>query len=584
VKFLCDQCKAKYQIADDKVAGKTVKMKCRKCGHLIEVRAAVTESVEAGESLQPKAAPMATSLSRVDQARPSRDALAGAFAKSVKDEEPGARSIALSPGDEWYVAINGVPVGPVRIGEIRRKAATGGVTEDSLCWQEGFEEWRPVKAVPELVAMVREANSSGRASLVPGPESRPPGRPPMRQASSPAVNRISAIPGAPSIPRPGPAAASGLPNYDDDDETVVGTGSIGNLTAALAANAAPRGLRPVSVAPDPFAVPPPAQALQALQALEAAPAHANPFAVPTADPFAAATVVSSAPAAAFAASAMPSPIGSPLAPAALPSSSPRAAAQSLTHPTALSRARTSGRPVADTQAQPRRAGPAISVPALALLVICGAFGITAAIVLLKPAPTVVVAAPSATAATSAPTASATATIAAGDIPPVDSSTPAPADSGGTASRTGAGTKSGTSTGSGSGGKIAAAPSATAATGKTDPSIAALLNGSGSGPSAGSGSGSSGGGSALTQDQIESVVRMRSAQVKRSCWEHSATSAKSNNTTVALTISGSGTVSSSSASGNDATISHCIENATRSWQFPPSSGSTTVNIPFHFLSQ
>src|SRR6202044_2410640 len=44
VKFLCDQCKAKYQISDDKVAGKTVRMKCRKCGHLIEVRAAVTES------------------------------------------------------------------------------------------------------------------------------------------------------------------------------------------------------------------------------------------------------------------------------------------------------------------------------------------------------------------------------------------------------------------------------------------------------------------------------------------------------------------------------------------------------------
>src|SRR5215471_17493656 len=44
MKFLCDNCKAKYQIADEKVAGKTVRMKCRKCGHLIEVRAAVTET------------------------------------------------------------------------------------------------------------------------------------------------------------------------------------------------------------------------------------------------------------------------------------------------------------------------------------------------------------------------------------------------------------------------------------------------------------------------------------------------------------------------------------------------------------
>ncbi len=467
------------------------------------------------------------------------------------------------------------------------------MTEDSLCWQEGFEEWRPVKAVPELIDMVREANSSGRASLVPGPESRPPGRPPMRQASSPAVNRISAIPGAPNIPRPGPApAAAGLPNFDDDDETVVGTGSIGNLAAALAA---PRGLRPVSVAPDPFAVPPPAQALQALQALEASPAHANPFAVPTADPFASATVVSSAPAAAFAASAMPSPLGGP-APLAVPSSHPAAersgaaAAQSLTQPTALPRAASSarpstgpgGRPVTDTQSQPRRSGPAISVPALALIVIGGAFGITAAIVLfLRPAPTVIVAAPT-TPSASAVASTASTTMAAGDIPPPDPSAAVPADSSGSGTRTG--TKPGTTTSAGT--KVAASPatSASATTGKTDPSIAALLNGSGSGPSSGSGSGGGGGGSALTQDQIESVVRMRSAQVKRSCWEHSATSAKSNNTTVALTISGSGTVSNSSASGNDATISHCIEQATRTWQFPPSSGSTTVNIPFHFLSQ
>src|SRR6185436_16488924 len=39
MKFLCDQCKAKYQIADENVQGKTLRMKCRKCGHIIEIRA-----------------------------------------------------------------------------------------------------------------------------------------------------------------------------------------------------------------------------------------------------------------------------------------------------------------------------------------------------------------------------------------------------------------------------------------------------------------------------------------------------------------------------------------------------------------
>ncbi|WP_437757977.1 GYF domain-containing protein [Sorangium sp. So ce1389] len=44
MKFLCDNCKAKYQIGDEKVAGKSVRMQCRRCGHLIQVSASVTES------------------------------------------------------------------------------------------------------------------------------------------------------------------------------------------------------------------------------------------------------------------------------------------------------------------------------------------------------------------------------------------------------------------------------------------------------------------------------------------------------------------------------------------------------------
>src|SRR6202012_225894 len=53
VKFFCEQCKAKYQIADEKVAGKTVRMKCRKCGHLIEVKAEVTETSVASKAPGP---------------------------------------------------------------------------------------------------------------------------------------------------------------------------------------------------------------------------------------------------------------------------------------------------------------------------------------------------------------------------------------------------------------------------------------------------------------------------------------------------------------------------------------------------
>src|SRR4051812_35811076 len=152
MKFLCDNCKAKYQIADEKVAGKTVRMKCRKCGHMIEVRAAVTETSvakeapkddagapattatlgKAGQPAVPRPGGLATSLSatrpRASGPPPKPEAgsaLAGAFQRQVQGKEARENDEALaltaldklelSVTEEWYVAINGVPVGPVRI-------------------------------------------------------------------------------------------------------------------------------------------------------------------------------------------------------------------------------------------------------------------------------------------------------------------------------------------------------------------------------------------------------------------------------------------------------------------------------------
>src|SRR5690348_3403520 len=41
MKFLCPQCKAKYRIADEKLAERnSSRMKCRKCGHVIDIHSA----------------------------------------------------------------------------------------------------------------------------------------------------------------------------------------------------------------------------------------------------------------------------------------------------------------------------------------------------------------------------------------------------------------------------------------------------------------------------------------------------------------------------------------------------------------
>jgi outer membrane biosynthesis protein TonB len=76
--------------------------------------------------------------------------------------------------EEWYVGINGVPVGPVRLSDLRRKATNGLITDDSLVWREGFEEWVPLRTFPELAAMLKESATAGRTSLTPTPSAVAP--------------------------------------------------------------------------------------------------------------------------------------------------------------------------------------------------------------------------------------------------------------------------------------------------------------------------------------------------------------------------------------------------------------------------
>ncbi|MFI5302408.1 MAG: zinc-ribbon domain-containing protein, partial [Polyangiales bacterium] len=50
MRFVCDHCKAKYSIADEKIRGKTMRMACRKCGHVLAIRG---EGAEAHLSAPP---------------------------------------------------------------------------------------------------------------------------------------------------------------------------------------------------------------------------------------------------------------------------------------------------------------------------------------------------------------------------------------------------------------------------------------------------------------------------------------------------------------------------------------------------
>jgi predicted Zn finger-like uncharacterized protein len=523
VKFLCDQCKAKYQISDDKVAGKTVRMKCRKCGHLIEVRAAVTETSVAGAmggggssasepppppgggkaaakpSVLPKSS-LATSLAQAKPPVPRPGAagkdtgLSNAFKSSMQTKEDEAALLELSSADEWYAAINGVPVGPIRIGELRRKAALGAVTDDSLVWQEGMEEWRPVKTIPELAALVREAALSGRVSLV-TPEP-PTGRgsvlppAPSMRPGAPAPQRPSPPRPASEPPRQGAAAAAARSNVVPITSRLA--------TAERLEDAPSPTSERLSIAPDPFT------------------AGAAAGAIPPA-----------APVPAFAA--------------------PTSAQQPV---------------IVQMPRQPNYVG-------IGMILAMVAFGGVAAWALFFKAPPPQAATPTIVtqylpAPTAAPTAVAT-----------QDPNAAPSDSAAAAASAKART-----------GAVAVAPKASASTGAVDLKSLGLGGANplaGLAPTGPAPTGPSG--SSLSQGQLETVVKMHKPGVTRTCWTNIGGGGSSSaSEMVHMVIDGTGHVTSAHAEGSNAQVGTCMEREMRNWIFPASGASTSVDLPFKFVNQ
>lgn len=105
-------------------------------------------------------------------------------------------------------------------------------------------------------------------------------------------------------------------------------------------------------------------------------------------------------------------------------------------------------------------------------------------------------------------------------------------------------------------------------------------------------GPSQGASQLSQGEISAVVTQNQAIMKRKCWLPALEARPVNGATSArvdgrLVIGASGTVESASASGAERDfpgLASCIAARMKIWKFPPSSGSTPVNVPFVFAGQ
>jgi TonB family protein len=92
--------------------------------------------------------------------------------------------------------------------------------------------------------------------------------------------------------------------------------------------------------------------------------------------------------------------------------------------------------------------------------------------------------------------------------------------------------------------------------------------------------------------VQGTVRRYTSSVKRSCWQpaldtRDADAPTSARVSVTITVAPSGSVQGVSTSGDPRGyrgLASCIARRVQGWQFPASSGQTTVNVPFVFAAQ
>jgi predicted Zn finger-like uncharacterized protein len=108
MKIVCESCQAKYSIADEKVTGKVFKIRCKRCGEVIVVRG--------------------------DQEPPGEEA---------------TRVYDYAQDAVWHAVINGDQQGPFAPQQLGEMLTAGTLDWDAYVWCEGFDNWLPMRDVPD---------------------------------------------------------------------------------------------------------------------------------------------------------------------------------------------------------------------------------------------------------------------------------------------------------------------------------------------------------------------------------------------------------------------------------------------------
>jgi len=222
----CLSCGATYNISDDKVRGRRVRVRCKSCGNAVVVDGTQVAPDDATHVYSPSFEPDATRVyapgfepaaydeaegrdeaTRVMTAPPMLDALRSSH-------EAEATRVMTSPGvdwrepeaGDWMVNLTDADQRPMSLEEIVRGYREGTIGNDAFVWRDGMSDWLTLLDVPEI----RAAIESSEATRVVSPAA--PARPalaartqPASQARAPAAAQL---PPPPSVPPVAPVTYS----------------------------------------------------------------------------------------------------------------------------------------------------------------------------------------------------------------------------------------------------------------------------------------------------------------------------------------------------------------------------------------
>jgi len=142
MKISCENCGAKYSIADEKVKDKVFKIRCKKCSEVIVVKGTSTPDDAAS-------APQAA-----QEPAPAPEG-AGAQSEEIDTRVYDYSGFKGENWDQelWHVVLDGNQVGPMSAAQIGEYLSQGSMDYDTYIWRDGFDDWVMLRDVEELVSV-----------------------------------------------------------------------------------------------------------------------------------------------------------------------------------------------------------------------------------------------------------------------------------------------------------------------------------------------------------------------------------------------------------------------------------------------